>query len=50
MKEWTIYSSKTGAVITGLGFSSEEMTEEEAWDMAEEMYGDDIYIAERTAF
>ena len=50
MKEWAVYSNNTGACIGGLGYSSEEMSEEEAYEMAEEMYGENIYVSERTYF
>ena len=50
MKEWAVYSSNTGACLGGLGYNSDEITEEEAQEMAEEMYGEDIYVSERTYF
>ena len=50
MKEWGLYSMKTGGLIMGLGLCTDE---EDAWDMAW-YYADergwdisDAYVAER---
>lgn len=50
MREWAVYSNNTGACLGGLGYNSDEISEEEAYEMAEEMYGDDVYVAERQYF
>lgn len=50
MKEWAAYSSNTGACLGGLGYNSDEISEVEAQEMAEEMYGENIYVTERTYF
>ena len=50
MTEWAVYSMKTGACITGLGYNPEEVSWEEAQEEAERLYGQDVYVAERKYF
>ena len=49
MKEWAVYSSIDGECFGGIG-SVDEMSFDEAVEIAEDMFGEDVYVWERTYF